>query len=710
VRGILVGCSIDGNNSRQTLDLIFAGENKGYPKETLAKIRELVVQAKSWLSANIGDVDNDLIAIRGGVTTMTLYLDANNNPYTDAETLSEQIYKNLFDGDTSYLMQSFVGLDYVKITSRNRMELDLERTPGATPEQMPYSNNFNMYHYASPFVHKVFGNYFVNGVYNATKPKVPTKKLIANLGTYTDYIPYLSSIDLRGVKSPIGFIPVRYDGSLGTPTGYFEEVPEVLKELLTLIVQNIYLFSQVVDVDRERDGKERVLVGDKYVNTVSGFIQALDRVDATCDERLNRFADDQDGTDYYQDVKTILEYTGLDQAFKDLRYGGELEDLRLLIRIPASYEMEKELRSYLERQEVIEEWNKYHSSQIDDTSYGKVHEDWYFNRVFPIQTIPESSEEAYSEKAIEGNEVKKPDLWDKREVVAALNRRVNGKAASYEDLYTINSWYETFYRLNDIIVQPYPVMSDNTKGCEVVTTTTGVDGEGNEVTTTSRSYRVYRVNYEWLKNAPTNVQVSLLFAGLDFYTTMKGKCKNDQILAIIIIIIVTYLTWGTATKGMTAFMKAVYVASVVISIGLTAGVWEGKAARNMAILAAVMSLGASLAAQGVSGMTSSMNAVMRTTLTVASTMLQVYNTVEAYELERDLDKHAAEMEKFTEGAELFESNLRMVYGGSFSGPIRNTTEKDPYENIKEMYSRFSTYKDEGFMGNGFNRPLTYGFG
>ena len=684
---------IKGNNKPQTLDLIFQADNKGYPKETLIKIRDLIPTVKTWLTNNIGDINQDLIAIRFGVPTLQLSANPDGTMSHAEKTQSQLVYETEFVEDPStYLMNAFISMDYIKITSRQRNN------------NGNYINTFKMYGKSSDYVHKVFGNYFKNGVYNATSPAISTKDMVkakVNKIEFPNYLPYLDSINLDGVKSRIGIMNVQYDGVEGfpTPVGDFGVVPEDIVTLTTLISQNIYLFSSLSNRDVQVDGKNRVLPGDKYVNTVQGFIDALDRVSDTCIDRLSKFADGYNGTDEYEDIKEILEITNLDQAFKDLRYGGNIDDLRLLIRVPASYRNEKELKGYLEKNEIIIEWNKAHPTNlINNNTYNSSHEDWYFNQIFPVEEV-EEDRASYSPNNIENDDYKRFDLHDKRRVIEALDNRINGKAANHKELYTINDWYDTSYRLYDIIDEIYPSMSDSTKGCEVVT----ADENG-----TIRYYRVYRVNYEWLKNAPPVIQVGLLFAGLDLLTTQKNSCQYDTVIALVLIVILAIYASPIAKEGGTV-IYAMFIASTIISIGLTMGVWKGEMAKKMAILAAVT--GVIAGGAGVLNATTSTatNAVMLASLNLASSTLQLYNTIETYNIAKDTEKFEKKMKSLEEGADMYETNLRFMYGESYESNIRSISEEDPYKGIKEQYKSNSVYKDEGFMSNGFNRPLSYGF-
>jgi hypothetical protein len=171
---------------------------------------------------------------------------------------------------------------------------------------------------------------------------------------------------------------------------------------------------------------------------------------------------------------------------------------------------------------------------------------------------------------------------------------------------------------------------------------------------------------------------------------------------------------------------ALYIASTVISIGLAMDVWKGKQARDMAILGALLTLGSSLASSATTAAKLSTNAVLRQVLAVANTVISVTQSLESFAVAntaisvtqslesfavaKELEEIDQDMEGLKESAEMYESNLRYAYGESFTAPIRAISEEDPYKSIKDTYDRFSSHKSEGFRGNGFDRPFTYGWG
>jgi hypothetical protein len=155
---------------------------------------------------------------------------------------------------------------------------------------------------------------------------------------------------------------------------------------------------------------------------------------------------------------------------------------------------------------------------------------------------------------------------------------------------------------------------------------------------------------------------------------------------------------------------ALYTVSTVISIGLAMGVWKGKQARDMAILGALLTLGSSLASSATTAAKLSTNAVLRQVLAVANTAISVTQSLESFAVAKELEEIDQDMEGLKESAEMYESNLRYAYGESFTAPIRAISEEDPYKSIKDTYDRFSSHKSEGFRGNGFDRPFTYGWG
>lgn len=690
-----MSCKIEDNNNRQTLDLIFNSNNKGYSPEVLNKLVTKIDQTKAWLLSSVGDVNQDLIALRIGTPTLTRSFTLGGNVTIAEESLSQEIYKTEFTND-DFLVTPFIGIDYIKITSR--------APPMLIDGNYIKSTNFRMYRYESPYVHKVFGNYFVKGIYNGSKPKIPDDKFISKLkqGLLNEYVPYLDNLQVGGVKAKTGILPVRYDDELGLPEQSFNDIPQFVVDAITLISQNIYLFAGFSEIQLSKVNLDRVVIGETYVNTVSGFIQALDRVRAKALDRLSRFATSTN-LPYYYIREEILSATGVDESFKSLRYGGGIESARLFIRIPASYRKEKELRDYLEIRDCVEAWNlSYPSNTITDYTCNDSHMNWYFNQVFPVQVVTRN-EVGYSEKDLEDNP-KRFDVYDKQIVQEALNRRIAGRAANYEDLYTINDWYDTNYLINQVINVTPPSMSDSTKGG--MYTSSYMDNTGDEPVSVEVAHiRLYRVNQAWFRDkAPMTVKISLLYAGLDINTD-GNPCPADKFIAVVVAVAISI--FASPEAGAKWYMWAMWAIATIISIGLSMGVWQGKQARNLAILAALATAGQSLASTASS---TASNSLLMKIITLSQAAINIYNVWEGYKFEKQVKKHEKELSQITEDAELYESNLRYVYGESYTTPIRNSCERDPYQSIKDSYAPYSSYKTEGFKGSGFDRPGSYGWG
>jgi hypothetical protein len=687
-----MGCEIKSNNNPETIELIFQNSNKGYSKEVLEKISDLIPVVQTWLQDNIGDISNDLIVLRGGVPTMQAALDGNTLT-ASSDTLTKEVYTNEF-GDDSLVMSSFINVDYIKITSRVVDESKNQLT-----------TSYDMYHYESPYVHRTYGNYFKLGVYNATKPQIKSgttfSKTVNQLVNTVGYLQYVDNLNLSGVKSPIGLIPVQYDGTLGTTTGVFTAVPDDFLRLVTFISQNLYLLGSMSPVDKEEDLKERVLIGDKYVNTVAGFITALDRVKATCNDRLSRFADEYLGTDMYRDINELLVGAGLEDAFKDLRYGGDIDELLLTIRIPASPVNVQGMYDLLESGEVVDAWNADHPAELITLStVSQEHEDWYFNKVFKVEYFTAPDENVFDDEQIEENSVKKPHLWDKQIVIDTLDKRVGGKLSDPDDLEVINLWYNTNYITSDVINEVAPDLYDDGKGCLSYFTSE----ESSSVAI--KRYKHYRVDHDWLRASSPVVKANIFYAGLDLQTSADNRCKFDQVIMIVIIIVMAI--YGVPPEA-SAWVLAAYWTAVVIQIALVAGVWEGKTAQRMQILATILSLGANISNILSSSSTLTMNQSVSLALSVLTSGLIIVSSLDSINTQEELDRLAKETQEAEEAAEMYETNLRFMYGPAYESTIRNSMEADPYKSIKDTYSKFSTYKSEGFRDNGFVRPNNYGF-
>lgn len=109
-----MGCEIENSGDIQSLDLIYQADNVGYSLEVLQQLSNDIVEATAWLRANIGDIDQDLIALRGGTPTITYDLDSEGNVLFDDSTNAQDVYTTLFGTDDSFLISGAIDIDYIK--------------------------------------------------------------------------------------------------------------------------------------------------------------------------------------------------------------------------------------------------------------------------------------------------------------------------------------------------------------------------------------------------------------------------------------------------------------------------------------------------------------------------------------------------------------------------------------------------------------------
>eukprot|EP00919_Chromeraceae_sp_WS-2016_P053028 GHVR01125886.1.p1 GENE.GHVR01125886.1~~GHVR01125886.1.p1 ORF type:complete len:179 (+),score=33.53 GHVR01125886.1:72-539(+) len=151
----------------------------------------------------------------------------------------------------------------------------------------------------------------------------------------------------------------------------------------------------------------------------------------------------------------------------------------------------------------------------------------------------------------------------------------------------------------------------------------------------------------------------------------------------------TYITAGlgtvSATSGLTV-SQGLAIASAVVSIGLTVGAFgTGAGARNASILAAVLSLGSAYAGVTAGASTS---ATLKLAMTTATTLVGMADTIETYEFNKEYSSKEDALEAENEAGEMYESELRFVYGDSYDYPVRYTCEKNPYDYIGKVYDDF----------------------
>ena len=663
-----MGC-VQTSGKPETLHLTWAADAKGYNPTELGLLTTYIDQTIAWLGT-IGYTDGDVCCYRVGIPVLP----------SGNTTFIEELY-TLELPENDYIMNS-VEIDMIKITAKGTCHTGFNNT----------------YTYKSTYNHKILANYFIDGVNNATEYITPPIKgpfhitfpgfMVTPRYTYIDEPEYNCNV------SKYAGLNAQYDGVRQTSLPTIE-IPSYVVKCFNMIAQNMQLVSELSETST---GEKK---GDLVYLSIPKLIHKLTLAKTRSDEKFFN--------EYYEDLHYIMTETGLDQAFKDLKYGGMLEKLDLIIRVPASYENEKLLRSYLEDKDVAIHCNKTLTTITD------ADRNTYFNYVFEARMV---DEEAYTDKGI-SDHTKKDMLLDVDILNEALNRikaisDSNYQTISNDDLWTVNQWFDTSYIKTDIgsikaLTNPNYSM---TKGCKFQETSLGTDGKAaytdeNGVyheavpATDSYTYNVYRhyhVRASWL-DAADYARVSAIFwTGFDISTSTDTRCDFDMIIIIIIIIYLAYQSGGAIDpeSGMTIAQMLIY-GSAIISIGLTIGAFgTGKTARNMAILAALMSLGGSSGINytTAAGWTATNLYTVGFALSVAGTGLAVYQTLETFKFDEDMAELTAELAVLN-AASMYESDLRFVYEDSYRWP-QTMVEKDPYDSIRNIYEPFTTYKTKGF--------------
>jgi len=154
-------------------------------------------------------------------------------------------------------------------------------------------------------------------------------------------------------------------------------------------------------------------------------------------------------------------------------------------------------------------------------------------------------------------------------------------------------------------------------------------------------------------------------------------CWGDMIVAIIIVVVVTYATAGSAGPSTMALVLMWFqIAMVVTRTEMTA---------EMGIIMAVMSLGAG---GGWSAMSTSAQVIA-----VAGLAIQGMTMYDDKQAQKKLTTIEEDTKKINEkyNAEFFERNTKFEFDEMFHYSQRSGHEKDPYYGIRDKYAEFSLY-------------------
>ena len=221
------------------------------------------------------------------------------------DTLETEV---LYDanGDSDQLVYS-VSLDAFKISVKTDIE-------GLTYAQT--------YTFKSSFLHTIFTKYFYDGV--------------ENLSGFT----YLDSSSMN-LSSNAG-LPVQYGGTLATQLNTLP-IPADVYGCMVYVMQNTTLYVSNEDVAVPKKGSITYYSTKKYYDLIKQIrTKALDKI-----ARL--------ATPEQEDIHELMVYLGVDEAFRDIQFGGDFNEMRILMRIPTSRSNQLTLEGLLGEGDVFED-------------------------------------------------------------------------------------------------------------------------------------------------------------------------------------------------------------------------------------------------------------------------------------------------------------------------------------------------------------------
>jgi len=581
-------------------DPLYAASIKGYNNAELLSLIGYLDQSMAWMqSKNLHVEGEDVVAFRIGVP----YLGSDLT--VDASTVYES------DDNLDRLIAS-LSLDMLKFTVKS------------TDDTLRDYMKAESYTYKSQYIHKIFGEYFIDGVDNQSG------------------LTYLDGVDVS--LSKLGSIPVEYGGIVQTPPIIPQEIPDYVIKAFTYMVQNP--FMSVVYWDEEGvENPEYVKKGDTIYFSSKAFFDGLaiakykaeTKTDIVTEEELPLTTDDA--------ITKIFEFTELTKSFEDTQYGGLIEDMRLILRFPASRGNQEQLEALL--QENFEDVFKEQFIKISD------------------KDVDESMREL--------------DLKDE---------------------YSTEKTDE-YSRLDDSESGHY--------GCHRTTAVNDNEGYSPEdpewFPTYEEDYRYWYISDAWLQQQSAEVISILFWLGLDVdYDMDTNPCPYDQALTIVIIIVMTIITIftlgaaSTATGAVAATISAeaaaiasaIAIAGAIVSIGVTTGAIDAKTGKKLGIALAIISLNPS------QFLTMGLNvATLNFVVMIANTALSI---VELKELDvtEEIDRLTAEQAKLEDAAKENENSIRVQLGGYQDMHISKGCEMDYEKYLKDTYDRYSPYTGTGF--------------
>lgn len=667
-------CDGYSNTKKEQKNILWDPATKGYSTVELTRLKGYLTESINWITTT-GFDPYDLLILRIGIPNML----------SDEDSESTEVYKAEFGAETSLLKTSMLSVDYIKLSRRiiNTAMRDI-------PTEQVYNDT---YYFASRFAHSRFSNYFKQGIYNASKK---IRDAISDPKDTT--FDFVNVLNTKGLKSPLSPVKTKYNLGVddSRATGIFYDIPACLYKTITMTINNIDLLKTFSSEDLEVADKTRVVIGDTLVIGTSDLLTRFNSLSTSIDAKIAKISKDLVTDVYYRDLKFIFEEIGYESSFKSIDYGGEIDDARILLRIPLSWENEKILRGLLE----IEEARKHYNYSIDTIITDEIMAN-YFTYVFPIIVFYEEMHKDKNIKELKNIPSAKV-FFETDNIADILAKRPFSitNPISSSDLWDLNQWYDLNMQLQDYdiinLLNANELYTD--RGCKIIITEATQDADGAATTLTTTNYRYVLVNQEWLfgPNAASFEKVLLVASmGMDLKIDMNKPCGFDTIIIVIIIIIVTCLATDCTTTAPTIEVVLAWL-SAAISIGLTLGIWEGKTAKKMAILAALLSLGSAYMSSGNIA-TMGTRELAALAIQMLSPVISIANTMEAIKHQEFIDDYDKTMEEFS--AEMFEGDLRFYYGKGPYVAQNDIFSYDYYGYVKDEYDKFTTYKTSGFKSS-----------
>jgi hypothetical protein len=444
-------------------------------------------------------------------------------------------------------------------------------------------------------------------------------------------------------------------GSQGNPGNVVGFLPPYIIPALTYLIQNssfidVELNDNIRDIDYEQE-----LIGDTmYFRTYDLYIK-LTRVLSRMNHYIQSKVEERLGkSDHFLSIENILEETGLMESMKKLKMGGAVDNMHVILKIPASRANEDVLRNMVSSKYTFEEIFPIFENTSMSIADGEGHiKEQHYTEVYEIGS----------------NEY---DL-DK----TGIKVRESG--------YDENGDYQN------------ALYSETTEhGCYYLRA--GLDQFGNENGSFFPTHREFRINKDWLENVANINDISILVGmGLDIEVDLANRCSLDTILIIVIVIVITYVTAGQAFKESAAAGYAAIAAGALTVMDTLGAFGQGTTLqKNVKILIALLnlySIGQSVYSKGLENITT--NEVIQFAAQVGSSVVEILQIDSAFNHNRSMNQIEEDTKKYEDSARLYESNLRYSYGDLYRKPY-DMLHVDPHKAIRDQYADFSTFPNAGF--------------